>query len=205
MPHSSSDCTHGHSARRAAGALTTRGVLASGKRFASQPQQSAPAPVKRSTQARVFAPDLQPAPLFRRPAPQLSPKGSRSSDPEPNYRNFDFVVVGSGIAGLTYALKVAQHGSVAVITKEDLEDGCTQYAQGGVCAVLDPLDSVESHMYDTMVAGSFLNDVRCATAVLCWWLPMRALVQFMASMISAGQSAAVQRHANMLCANELSA
>lgn len=79
--------------------------------------------------------------------------------------NYDFVVIGSGIAGLTYALKVAEHGSVAVITKESLSEGCTVYAQGGVCAVLDPLDSVQDHVQDTMVAGNFLNDERAVQAV----------------------------------------
>lgn len=89
--------------------------------------------------------------------------------------NYDFLVIGSGIAGLTYALKVAEFGSVAVITKESMSEGCTVYAQGGVCAVLDPLDSVQDHMRDTIVAGNFLNDARygpiseCAhcTCTLC--------------------------------------
>lgn len=69
------------------------------------------------------------------------------------------MVVGSGIAGLSFALKAAQHGSVAIVTKAEAEEGCTQYAQGGVCAVLDPLDSVESHIRDTFVAGCFLNNL----------------------------------------------
>lgn len=75
-------------------------------------------------------------------------------------KQFDFVVIGSGIAGLTYALKVAQHGSVAVITKDSASEGCTRYAQGGVCAVLDSEDSVEKHVHDTIVAGAFLNDAQ---------------------------------------------
>ena len=83
--------------------------------------------------------------------------------------NYDFVVIGSGIAGLTYALRVAEHGSVAVVTKESLSEGCTVYAQGGVCAVLDPLDSVQDHVQDTMVAGNFLNDERYATR--CHFMP----------------------------------
>jgi L-aspartate oxidase len=76
----------------------------------------------------------------------------------PAVRQFDFVVVGSGIAGLSYALKVAPYGKVAVITKDAASEGCTRYAQGGVCAVLDPLDSIDKHVSDTMVAGAFLND-----------------------------------------------
>ena len=73
-------------------------------------------------------------------------------------QQFDFLVVGSGIAGLSYALKVAQYGRVAIITKDHANEGCTQYAQGGVCAVLDVSDSVQSHVEDTMIAGAFLND-----------------------------------------------
>ena len=73
-------------------------------------------------------------------------------------RQYDYLVLGSGIAGLSYALKVAEYGKVAVITKDYANEGCTQYAQGGVCAVLDACDSVDSHVDDTMVAGAFLND-----------------------------------------------
>jgi hypothetical protein len=73
-------------------------------------------------------------------------------------KQYDFVVIGSGIAGLSYALKVAPYGKVAVITKDYAAEGCTQYAQGGVCAVLDAADSVDSHVADTMVAGGHLND-----------------------------------------------
>lgn len=70
----------------------------------------------------------------------------------------DFLVLGSGVAGLSYALKVADYGSVAVVTKDFANEGCTNYAQGGVCAVLDRTDSVHEHTMDTMVAGAFLND-----------------------------------------------
>lgn len=70
------------------------------------------------------------------------------------------MVIGSGIAGLSYALKVADYGSVAVVTKDTASEGCTQYAQGGVCAVLDALDSVQDHVRDTMVAGAWLNDAQ---------------------------------------------
>lgn len=45
-----------------------------------------------------------------------------------------------------------------MITKATADEGCTTYAQGGVCAVLDPLDSVEKHVQDTMVAGAHLNN-----------------------------------------------
>lgn len=71
---------------------------------------------------------------------------------------FDFAVIGSGVAGLRYALEVAKHGSVAVITKAEPHESNTNYAQGGVSAVLCPLDSVESHMRDTIIAGAYLCD-----------------------------------------------
>lgn len=71
---------------------------------------------------------------------------------------FDFAIVGSGVAGLRYALEVAKHGSVAVITKAEPHESNTNYAQGGVSAVLCPSDSVESHMHDTIVAGAYLCD-----------------------------------------------
>lgn len=71
---------------------------------------------------------------------------------------FDFAVIGSGVAGLRYALEVAKHGTVAVITKAEPHESNTNYAQGGVSAVLCPLDSVESHMQDTIVAGAYLCD-----------------------------------------------
>ncbi|KAI4389092.1 hypothetical protein MLD38_001355 [Melastoma candidum] len=73
-------------------------------------------------------------------------------------RFFDFAVIGSGVAGLRYALEVAKHGSVAVITKAEPHESNTNYAQGGVSAVLCPSDSVESHMRDTIVAGAYLCD-----------------------------------------------
>lgn len=77
-------------------------------------------------------------------------------DGSPNY--FDFVVIGSGVAGLRYALEVAKHGTVAVITKAEPHESNTNYAQGGVSAVLCPLDSIESHMQDTIIAGAYLCD-----------------------------------------------
>lgn len=71
---------------------------------------------------------------------------------------FDFLVVGTGIAGLTYALKVAQHGRVGIITKSDFKETATRYAQGGIAGVMYAPDTIEKHVEDTMKAGCYLND-----------------------------------------------
>ncbi|MAS75137.1 MAG: L-aspartate oxidase [Verrucomicrobiales bacterium] len=71
-------------------------------------------------------------------------------------KKFDFIVLGSGIAGLTFALKVAHAGKVAIITKKSRTESNTNYAQGGIAAVTSKNDSFESHVQDTIVAGSGL-------------------------------------------------
>ncbi len=75
-------------------------------------------------------------------------------------QKFDFLIIGSGVAGLSCAIELAPHGRVAVITKEELSEGSTQWAQGGIAAVLspEPLDSSLMHEQDTMSAGAGLCD-----------------------------------------------
>ena len=71
-------------------------------------------------------------------------------------KQFDFLVLGSGIAGLSFALKVAPHGRVAIITKKDRAESNTNYAQGGIAAVTSKEDSFELHVRDTLEAGAGL-------------------------------------------------
>jgi L-aspartate oxidase len=70
--------------------------------------------------------------------------------------NFDFLVIGSGIAGLTFALKVAKVGSVALITKKQRAESNTNYAQGGIATVMSKDDSFDLHVKDTLEAGAGL-------------------------------------------------
>ncbi|HBA73739.1 MAG: L-aspartate oxidase [Geobacteraceae bacterium GWC2_55_20] len=66
----------------------------------------------------------------------------------------DFLVIGSGIAGLSFALQAANHGSVAVVTKRDISESATKYAQGGIASVFSTEDSFDAHVEDTLVAGA---------------------------------------------------
>jgi len=71
-------------------------------------------------------------------------------------KQFDYLVLGSGIAGLTFALKAAARGRVAIVTKKDRAESNTNYAQGGIAAVTSKEDSFELHVRDTLTAGAGL-------------------------------------------------
>ncbi len=68
----------------------------------------------------------------------------------------DYLVIGSGVAGLTFALEASAHGDIILVTKRSRDESNTKYAQGGIAAVLDAGDSFEAHIRDTLVAGAGL-------------------------------------------------
>ena len=73
-------------------------------------------------------------------------------------KEVDFLVIGSGVAGLCFALKAANFGKVCMVTKSKIDEGSTRFAQGGIASVVYQPDSYEKHIHDTMVAGAELSD-----------------------------------------------
>lgn len=80
--------------------------------------------------------------------------------------NFDVLIIGSGLAGQSAALRLADKCRVALISKRHLEDSASAWAQGGIAAVLDSQDSIEAHIRDTFTAGAFLNDPKATRFVV---------------------------------------
>ena len=82
-------------------------------------------------------------------------------------RKFDFLIIGSGLAGMSYALKVAHKGTVALICKAGLEEANTYFAQGGIAAVTNlKVDNFEKHIEDTMIAGDWISDPKAVEKVV---------------------------------------
>lgn len=80
--------------------------------------------------------------------------------------NFDILIIGSGLAGQSAALRLAKTRKVGLISKRTLEDSASSWAQGGIAAVLDSQDSIEAHIRDTIIAGAFLNDPKATRFVI---------------------------------------
>jgi L-aspartate oxidase len=78
----------------------------------------------------------------------------------PKRHDYDVLIIGSGAAGLSVAIQVADHARVAVVCKGELSDGSTYWAQGGIAAVLDDEDTIDAHVADTLRAGAGLCDER---------------------------------------------
>ena len=83
-------------------------------------------------------------------------------------KRFDFLVIGSGIAGMSFALKVADKGSVALICKSTQEEANTYFAQGGIASVTNmKVDNFDKHIEDTMIAGDWLSNREAVEKVIC--------------------------------------
>lgn len=81
-------------------------------------------------------------------------------------QKFDVLIIGSGLAGQSAALRLAPHCRVALVSKRSLEDSASGWAQGGIAAVLDSQDSIDAHIRDTLIAGAWLNDEKTTRFVV---------------------------------------
>src|SRR3989337_1803346 len=77
-----------------------------------------------------------------------------------NHTDYEVLLIGGGAAGLSFALRLATRARIALVTKGPLPEGATLYAQGGIAAVWDRNDSIQSHIEDTLNAGAGLCDER---------------------------------------------
>ena len=80
--------------------------------------------------------------------------------------DFDVLILGSGLAGQSLALRLADQRRVAIVTKKTLVDSASGWAQGGIAAVLDSTDSIEAHIQDTLIAGAGLCDAETTRFVV---------------------------------------
>lgn len=79
--------------------------------------------------------------------------------------NYDVLIIGSGLAGLTMALQVADFKRVCIVSKREVSDSASSWAQGGIAAVLNKEDSIEDHIQDTLIAGAGLCDAEITRIV----------------------------------------
>ena len=82
---------------------------------------------------------------------------------------YDFLIIGAGVAGMSYALKVAraQKGKVCMICKTSLDEANTSFAQGGVASVTNlEVDNFDKHIQDTMIAGDYISDYKAVQQVV---------------------------------------
>lgn len=113
---------------------------------------------------------------------------------EEDRTNSQFLVIGSGIAGLSFALKAATLGDVTILTKKTLIESNSDYAQGGIAAVLNPKDNFESHIADTIRLGKGLSDreavelmVRRAPAEIQWLMDLGVDFDIKNGLLSLGR------------------
>ena len=88
------------------------------------------------------------------------------SNKNPKSMNFDVAIIGSGLAGLSVALHLAENKKIAVISKRTLRDGASDWAQGGIAAVLDSTDSIDQHVSDTLIAGAGICDEKATRFIV---------------------------------------
>jgi len=81
-------------------------------------------------------------------------------------KNFDYIIIGSGLAGLFAAHKASKYGKVAIITKSSVTESNSFYAQGGIACVIDPVDDLPSHINDTLIAGRDLCDEKAVKILI---------------------------------------
>jgi len=81
---------------------------------------------------------------------------SSNAPPADRFRSTDVLIIGGGAAGMSLALRIADHAKVTILSKSSLKQGSTYYAQGGIAAVLDKTDSLDAHLQDTLVSGAGL-------------------------------------------------
>ncbi len=81
-------------------------------------------------------------------------------------RKYDFLVIGSGLGGLMFALKAAESGTVCMVTKSGIKESNTNYAQGGIAGVVSKPDTYEKHIQDTLIAGDGLCDEKIVRMVI---------------------------------------